>query len=147
MDGKDPLFLLKSLALEFHAPAVLGDGADHVFRRALGQLSLDLQQNLHLRIRQQSKVLRGLLGKKSNETGLVAESLKLAVLAPRVCRVAKRFFGVPEFHYYALADGICCCHAWPSGADCVAPPNHRLSRFNPVSGASPEKPGNVVFGT
>jgi len=36
----------------------------------------------------------------------LGESLKLAVLASRVCRVAKRFFGVPEFHYYALADGI-----------------------------------------
>ena len=36
----------------------------------------------------------------------LGESLKLAVLASRVSRVAKRFFGVPEFHYYALADGI-----------------------------------------
>jgi hypothetical protein len=27
-------------------------------------------------------------------------------LASRERRVAKRFFGVPEFHYYALADGI-----------------------------------------
>ena len=36
----------------------------------------------------------------------LGESLKLAVLASRVRRVAKRFFGVPEFHYYALADGI-----------------------------------------
>jgi len=36
----------------------------------------------------------------------LGESLKLAVLASRVSRVAKRFFGVPEFHYYAVADGI-----------------------------------------
>lgn len=36
----------------------------------------------------------------------LGESLKLAVLASQVSRVAKRFFGVPEFHYYALADGI-----------------------------------------
>jgi hypothetical protein len=36
----------------------------------------------------------------------LGESLKLAVLASRVLKVAKRFFGVPEFHYYALADGI-----------------------------------------
>lgn len=36
----------------------------------------------------------------------LGESLKLAVLASRVSRVAQRFFGVPEFHYYALADGI-----------------------------------------
>lgn len=33
-------------------------------------------------------------------------SLKLAVLTTRVAKVAKRFFGIPDFHYYALADGI-----------------------------------------
>jgi len=33
-------------------------------------------------------------------------SLKLAVLSTRIAKVAKRFFGVPDFHYYALADGI-----------------------------------------
>jgi len=36
----------------------------------------------------------------------LGETLKLAVLCTRVARVAKRFFGVPDFHYYALADGI-----------------------------------------
>jgi hypothetical protein len=36
----------------------------------------------------------------------LGHSLKLAVLASRVMRTARRFFGVPEFHYYALADGI-----------------------------------------
>lgn len=36
----------------------------------------------------------------------LGHSLKLAVLASRVLKVAKRFFGVPEFHYYALADGM-----------------------------------------
>jgi len=36
----------------------------------------------------------------------LGERLKLSVLVTRVTGVAKRFFGVPEFHYYALADGI-----------------------------------------
>jgi len=36
----------------------------------------------------------------------LGESLKLAVLATRVAQVARRFFGVPDFHYYALADGV-----------------------------------------
>jgi hypothetical protein len=36
----------------------------------------------------------------------LGESLKLKVLSTRVAQVAKRFFGVPDFHYYALADGI-----------------------------------------
>ncbi len=36
----------------------------------------------------------------------LGEKLRLAVLCRRVAKLAKRFFGVPEFHYYALADGI-----------------------------------------
>jgi hypothetical protein len=36
----------------------------------------------------------------------LGESLKLAVLSTRVTQAAKRFFAVPDFHYYALADGI-----------------------------------------
>jgi hypothetical protein len=36
----------------------------------------------------------------------LGESLRLAVLASRVIKAAKRFFGAPDFHYYALADGI-----------------------------------------
>jgi hypothetical protein len=36
----------------------------------------------------------------------LGERLKLSVLVTRVTGMAKRFFGVPEFHYYALADGI-----------------------------------------
>lgn len=36
----------------------------------------------------------------------LGERLKVAVLARRVLKAAKRFFGVPVFHYYALADGI-----------------------------------------
>lgn len=36
----------------------------------------------------------------------VGEHLKLTILASKVLTVAKRFFGVPPFHYYALADGI-----------------------------------------
>jgi hypothetical protein len=36
----------------------------------------------------------------------LGEKLRLAVLCRRVTKLAKRFFGVPEFHYYALADGL-----------------------------------------
>ena len=36
----------------------------------------------------------------------LGENLKLSVLTRHVTRLAKRFFGVPDFHYYALADGI-----------------------------------------
>jgi hypothetical protein len=36
----------------------------------------------------------------------LGDSSKLAVPVSRVKKLAKRFFGVPDFHYYALADGI-----------------------------------------
>ena len=36
----------------------------------------------------------------------LGESVKLAILTASVTRVARRFFGVPDFHYYALASGI-----------------------------------------
>ena len=36
----------------------------------------------------------------------LGEGLRLAVLRQIVTKVSKRFFGVPAFHYYALADGI-----------------------------------------
>jgi len=36
----------------------------------------------------------------------VGDRLKLSILARKVLKAAKRFFGVPDFHYYALADGI-----------------------------------------
>lgn len=32
--------------------------------------------------------------------------LLLAVLATWVRQLAKRFFGIPDFHYYVLGDGI-----------------------------------------
>lgn len=36
----------------------------------------------------------------------LGRSLKLAVLTHHITEASKRFFGVVEFHYYALADGI-----------------------------------------
>lgn len=36
----------------------------------------------------------------------LGKSLKLSILMAHVAQVSKRFYGVPEFHYYALADGI-----------------------------------------
>lgn len=36
----------------------------------------------------------------------LGEFLKLAVLTTRIIQAAKRFFGAPDFHFYALASGI-----------------------------------------
>ena len=36
----------------------------------------------------------------------LGETVKLQILASRVKQLSKRLFGIPEFHYYALADGM-----------------------------------------
>jgi hypothetical protein len=38
--------------------------------------------------------------------GVAGRIIEVGRAAPRVTKVANRFFGVPEFHYYALADGL-----------------------------------------
>ena len=36
----------------------------------------------------------------------LGESVRRGILVRNITRVSKRLFGVPEFHYYAIADGI-----------------------------------------
>jgi hypothetical protein len=68
----------------------------------------------------------------------LGESLKLAVLATRVTQVARRFFGVPDFHYYALADGIAVLFSrlgrWASGAEGALPTSipGQATLFDPI---------------
>ena len=56
----------------------------------------------------------------------LGEGMRLAVLRRMVAKLAKRFFGVPAFHYYALADGIRNILAragrWRPSQDDLAPP-------------------------
>ena len=62
----------------------------------------------------------------------LGQSLKLAVLASRVLKVARRFFGVPEFHYDALADGIAflLSRLRPRTKPPVPTPTRQLSLFH-----------------
>ena len=57
----------------------------------------------------------------------LGESVKLEVLSRHVTKMAKRFFGVPDFHYYALADGIATllarCAKGPLRSRAPRPPN------------------------
>lgn len=64
----------------------------------------------------------------------LGESVRLAVLTSRVTHVARRFFGVPQFHYYALADGIAFLlrrlTRWEQPPTPRAPPDPQLSFAN-----------------
>ena len=66
----------------------------------------------------------------------LGEKLRLAILCRRVAKLSKRFFGIPEFHYYALADGIRTLFArlgrWIPGQippDCANPGPKQLFLF------------------
>ena len=51
----------------------------------------------------------------------LGESVRRGILVRNITRVSKRLFGVPDFHYYALADGIARlfnrCGKWRRGRD------------------------------
>lgn len=62
----------------------------------------------------------------------LGKSLKLSILTAHVTHISKRFFGVPDFHYYALADGIArLLSRLGSCAPCTTPPtrpqDHQLT--------------------
>lgn len=65
----------------------------------------------------------------------LGEDVKLTILACRVKEISKRLFGIPQFHYYALADGLAhlLCRTG-HGPRCGPPPrnpkNLQLSLFH-----------------
>lgn len=64
----------------------------------------------------------------------LGEGLRLTVLRRIVTTLSKRFFGVPAFHYYALADGIRTILArlgrWTPATDDLAPPQPHLRQLS-----------------
>jgi hypothetical protein len=54
---------------------------------------------------------------------VLGRKMKLKILAGHVLKAAKRLFGIPDFRYYALADGICeICREFPRRAGQSATP-------------------------
>ena len=53
----------------------------------------------------------------------LGEGLNLRALTHKVIRASKRIFGAPDFHYYAIADGIAAILERTSkGPLCASPP-------------------------
>jgi hypothetical protein len=63
----------------------------------------------------------------------LGEGIRLSVLRCMVTTLSKRFFGVPAFHYYALADGIRTILSrlgrWTPSPDDLAPPQLHLRQL------------------
>lgn len=110
--GSEPLLLLTSVALTHARRSLWFIVRGYLARWLVEETIRFIKQSYHLEdVRvldyQRLKNLMALVLAAAYFSAVwLGETLKLAVLCTRVARVAKRFFGVPDFHYYALADGI-----------------------------------------
>jgi hypothetical protein len=110
--GEDPLMLLTNVAVQPTRKSLWFIVQAYLARWLVEETIRFIKQSYHL---EDLRVLS--YERLKNLVALVlaavyfsavwlGESVKLAILAVRVARAARRFFGVPDFHYYALADGI-----------------------------------------
>lgn len=110
--GKDPLLLLTNLPLKATRRSLWRIVSGYLTRWLVEETIRFIKQSYRLedlRVLSYERLrnLAALVMATAYFSAVwLGQSLKLAVLASRVLKVAKRFFGVPEFHYYALADGI-----------------------------------------
>jgi len=110
--GKEPMMLLTNVAVKRNRKQVEFIVSGYLSRWLVEETIRFIKQSYRLediRVLDYER-LRNLVALVLAATYFSAvwlgESLKLKVLSTRVAQVAKRFFGVPDFHYYALADGI-----------------------------------------
>jgi hypothetical protein len=110
--GTDPVMLLTNVALTHSRKSVWFIVKGYLARWRVEETIRFIKQSYHLedvRVLDYER-LRNLvalvLAAAYFSAVWLGASLKLAVLTTRIAKVAKRFFGVPDFHYYALADGI-----------------------------------------
>ena len=134
--GEEPMLLLTNVALASSRQSLWAIVRGYLCRWLVEETIRFIKQNDHL---EDLRVLR--YERLRNLTALVlaaayfaavwlGDSLKLAVLATRVVQTAKRFFGAPDFHYYALASGIATLFS-------------RLGRWNPPPGPPPNPPDGI----
>jgi hypothetical protein len=128
--GQEPLLLLTNVALTPSRQSLWAIVQGYIARWLVEETIRFVKQSYHLedmRVLDYER-LRNLMALVLAAVYFSAvwlgESLKLAVLATRVAQVAKRLFSVPDFRYYALADGIATLFSklgpWPRSAS-VAP--------------------------
>ena len=110
--GEEPLLLLTNVALQPTRKSQWSIVQGYLCRWLVEETIRFIKQSYHvedLRVMKYER-MRNLVALVLAAVYFTAvwlgEKLKLAVLRNRVAQVAKRFFGVPDFHYYALADGV-----------------------------------------
>lgn len=127
--GQEPLMLLTNLEMKRTRSSLWFVVGSYLTRWRVDETIRFIKQSYHLEdIRVQSYTrLKNLVALVLCAAYFAAvhlgEGLKLQVLARRVLKEAKRLFGVPEYHYYALADGIAAILSRSSkGPLCTSPP-------------------------
>lgn len=110
--GEEPLMLLTNVALHSSRKSLWYVVQGYLTRWLVEETIRFIKQSYHLedlrvlnyeRLRNLVAVV---LAAVYFSAVWLGESLKLAILTTRITQAARRFFGVPDFHYYALADGI-----------------------------------------
>jgi len=110
--GKKPLMLLTTIPLRRNRRALWSVVGGYLTRWRIEESIRFVKQSYRLEdirvmtYRRLKNLVALVLAASYFAAVHLGEGLKLRILARRVLKVAKRFFGVPDFHYYALADGI-----------------------------------------
>lgn len=109
--GKEPMLLLTNLPMRKNRKVLWQVVEGYLSRWMVEETIRFIKQSYNLEdLRvldyERLKNLVGLVLAAAFFAARLGQSAKLSVLSRHVTRLAKRFFGVPDFHYYAVADGI-----------------------------------------
>lgn len=109
--GKQPLMLLTNLELKHSYQSLWAVVGGYLTRWRIEDTIRFWKQSYHVedvrvltyrRLRNMIALLSAVCFFAAAQLG---QTVKLQILASRVKRLSKRLFGIPEFHYYAIADG------------------------------------------
>jgi len=110
--GEEPLLLLTNLPMRRNREMLWAVVESYLTRWKVEEMIRFLKQSYHLEdirvltYRRLRNLVALVLAASFFAVVHLGERLQVAVLARRVLKAAKRIYGVPAFHCYALADGI-----------------------------------------
>ena len=110
--GKEPLMLLTNVPVKKSRKSLWFIVEGYLSRWLVEDAIRFIKQSYHLEdirllsYRRRQNMMALVLAAVYFSSVWLGNTLKLAVLSSHVIKVAKRFYGVTEFCYYALADGI-----------------------------------------
>jgi hypothetical protein len=110
--GVDPMLLLTNLRMRRNRDVLWGVVESYLTRWKVEEMIRFLKQSYRLEdirvlsYRRLRNLVALVLAASFFAVVHLGERLQVAVLARRVLKAAKRIYGVPAFHCYALADGI-----------------------------------------